>query len=117
MGVNKLSKAELGRNSYQHLVKAANTAASIREKLELDCVDIDYESLVADPMKHVKMIYDKVGLKYSDSDFARHEKFLDENSQHKFGKHEYSLDEWGLENESMEVAFDAYLNMEKNYLV
>lgn len=116
MGVNKLSKAELGRNSYQHLVEAANTAANIREKLNLHCVDIDYESLVADPLKYVKLIYDRIGLGYSDSDFRSHTKFLDENSQHKFGRHEYSLEDWGLEKENMECAFEAYLNMEKTIL-
>lgn len=116
MGVNKLSKNELGRNSYQHLVNAANTAADTRANTELHCVDIDYESLIEDPIKYIKLIYNELDLDYSDDDFAKHQKFLDENSQHKFGKHEYSLEEWGLDEESIENAFDGYLRMQRNYL-
>ncbi len=67
--------------------------------------DVYYEDLVADPIQTVRRVYDAFGMALSDEAVRRMRDHLDENPQHKHGKHHYSLEMFGLDTEMIRERF------------
>jgi hypothetical protein len=66
---------------------------------------VQYVDLVADPIGTVRRIYEHYGCDYSD-EFENHMKqWLADNRQHKHGAHRYSLEEYGLDAETVRSDF------------
>ncbi len=71
-------------------------------------LDVLYRDLIADPIAIVKRIYAHHGYPYSDEFEVNMKEWLDENRQHKHGKHRYSLEDFGLDAAKVDRGFEMY---------
>jgi hypothetical protein len=83
---------------------------SLMDKLPSDrIVDVQYGRIVSDMPGVVEEIYERRGLKLSREVAALMEQWGQENSQHRFGRLEYTLEEYGLSLNQIDTAFAGYL--------
>ena len=70
--------------------------------------DVAYLDLVRNPMGVVRQIYARLGEQLSPQAEAKMERFLAENPQGKWGRHKYSLADFGLQPEAIDEQFRFY---------
>lgn len=58
--------------------------------------DLQYTELIADPLGAVRQIYEYFGYPLSTATIEQMQGWLESNQQHKHGKHEYELEDFGL---------------------
>ena len=82
-----------------------------RENLSRDeqIIDLKFEDFVNDQVGSIRKIYDRFGWELSEVALERFRLFLDENPKDKHGKHEYSLDAFGLKEGEVNRQFSKYL--------
>lgn len=71
--------------------------------------DLYYEDLVADPLAAMRKIYAWLGWDFNAASEAGMAGWLAENPQNRFGKHDYSLSQWGFSRKDLEPYFADYL--------
>jgi hypothetical protein len=71
-----------------------------------DCI---YSELFSDPIAMVKKIYEKFRLEYTDEFEQRMKVYLENNKQGKYGRHKYSLEEYGFKAESVYGEYRDYM--------
>ena len=71
-------------------------------------LDIHYKKIVKDPIGTVEKIYNGFGLSLSDEAAARMRRYLDENPQHKYGAHRYTIEQFGLNENTERERFSTY---------
>ena len=77
--------------------------------------DVQYRDLLIDPIPVVKAIYHKFGLEYSKTFEERMRAWLQKNPQFVSGKYTYSIEEFGLNEETVTSKFNKYSEwVEKN---
>ncbi len=83
-----------------------------RKKLnkEDQIIDIQFEDFVKDQMGSVKNIYDKFGWELSYPTKEKIQKFLTNNPKDRHGIHNYSLEDFGLNEAEIEFLFKDYNN-------
>ncbi len=69
-----------------------------RQEQIFDCI---YEELFSNPIAMVKKIYQKFDLEYTEEFEERMKVYLEKNKQGKYGRHKYSLEEYGFNSESI----------------
>lgn len=72
----------------------------------LDCM---YTDLFSDPIAMVRKIYEKFSLVYTDEFEQRMKIYLENNKQGKYGRHKYSLKEYGFNGESVYQEYRDYM--------
>lgn len=89
----------------------ANRIMDFRDKYGEDkIIDVHYADLVEDPVGETKKLYAKLGDEWSSEAEAGVQKWVDDNPQNKFGKHEYKLAQYGVTMEQLEPLFERYLS-------
>jgi hypothetical protein len=77
-----------------------------REGQIFDCL---YADLFSDPIAMVKRVYVKFGLEYT-KEFEQNMKvYLENNKQGKYGRHKYSLEEYGFKAETVYQEYKNYM--------
>lgn len=71
--------------------------------------DLDYDELLADPIGSVRRIYGHFGYELTAGSVSCMQAWLSENQQHKHGKHDYTLESFGLTPERVDEAFADYV--------
>ena len=61
-------------------------------------------------MTIVKKIYEKFHIKYTEEFEQRMKIYLENNKQGKYGRHKYSLEEYGLDAQSLYQEFKEYMD-------
>ena len=77
------------------------------EKQIFDCV---YEEFFADPIAIVKKIYEKFNLLYTKEFEDRMKTYLENNQQGKYGRHKYSLEEYGFDADHLYQEYKEYMD-------
>jgi hypothetical protein len=77
------------------------------EEQIFDCV---YDDFFSDPIGMVKKIYQKFDLEYTEEFEERMTTYLENNKQGKYGRHKYSLQEYGFDADRLYVEFEEYMN-------
>jgi hypothetical protein len=72
------------------------------------CTDVAYLDLVRNPLGVVRRIYARLGEHLTPEAEAKMERFLAENPQGKWGRHSYSLANFGLQPEAIDEQFRFY---------
>lgn len=72
-------------------------------------IDVHYADLVNEPIATMKTLYAALGDDFTPAASAGMRGWLDDNPQNKFGRHEYKLDEFGLDERQVRAAFERYL--------
>jgi hypothetical protein len=80
-----------------------------KEDRVFDCI---YEELFSDPIEIVKRIYRKFDLEYTQEFEERMRLYLENNKQGRYGRHRYSLAEYGLNGESI---YQEYIDYMEHY--
>jgi hypothetical protein len=90
---NQVAKHWIRKNGYM-LSKALEFYGSNKEKI---FTDVLYKELIADPMKVLHTIYEDRGEKISPKLLSIFENANQQNPQGKYGKHEYDLSDFGVD--------------------
>ena len=72
-----------------------------------DCL---YAELFSDPITIVKKIYEKFHIRYTGEFEQRMKVYLEDNKQGKYGRHKYSLEEYGFDVQSLYQEFKEYMD-------
>lgn len=70
-----------------------------------------YDDLVSDPLGAMRRVYQWLGWDWTESTAQGMRTWLDENPQGRFGKHSYSLAQWGFTRKDLEPYFADYLKV------
>ena len=65
--------------------------------------------MMADPIAAMKQVYAWLGDEWTDAAAAGMNQWLADNPQNRFGKHAYSLEEWGFTRKELEPYVADYL--------
>lgn len=89
----------------------ANRIMDFRDRFGEDrIIDVHYADLVRDPVGETKKLYAKLGDEWTAEAEAGIQKWVDDNPQNKFGKHDYKLAQYGLGKDKLEPLFERYLS-------
>jgi hypothetical protein len=99
---------EIGRDWSRKVARMVDRALDSRTRHESAFIDVAYEDLVADPMREVGRIYEALGEALEPAAEEAMRALLATHGQHRFGKHSYRLDDFGLERRELEDRFAAY---------
>ena len=72
-------------------------------------VDSPYIDLIANPSAALKKIYEHAGLDWPAGHEGTIEAYLRDKPKGKFGKHEYTLEEYGLSEEMIRTTYADYI--------
>ena len=82
-----------------------------RDRAELgagiDVLDVSYLDIVSDPLAIAARIYERCGIRFTESSRRPMQTWLRDNQQHKHGRAVYSLDRYGLGGTDISQAFPA----------
>ena len=71
-------------------------------------LDVQYRDTVEDPLKQLRRICEWIGEPIDDEIARTMSGFLDENPQHKHGRHTYELSDFGLSAAQVRERFAGY---------
>ena len=71
---------------------------------------VSYSKLVKDPLAGVKEIYAHFGWEVTPQMMENMQRHIEENKQHKFGKHKYSLEEMGVSEDDLKEIVPEFLD-------
>ncbi len=74
-----------------------------------DFYNLYYDDMMADPIAQMRKIYAWLGDDYTPEAEAGQRAWLEANPQGRFGRHDYSLEKWGLTREQLEPYYSDYL--------
>lgn len=106
-------KHRFGRITEQFVAQSMNVPFEYRKKnpeKESQIFDCMYSELFADPIGMVKRVYKKFDLEYTPEFERRMRVYLANNQQGKYGRHKYSLEEYGFTPEQCLEAYRDYMN-------
>jgi hypothetical protein len=100
---------EVGPSAVDYCVRNLRKFFASTERLPSTLwTDVAYLDLVRNPMEVVRRIYARLGEHLTPEAEAKMERFLAENPQGKFGRHVYSLADFGFQSEAIEEQFRFY---------
>jgi hypothetical protein len=108
---NCLDRNELGAEVAQRWEKGARLAIQFREDnadLKERFFDVACADLVRKPMVVVQQIYEHFDMPLTEEAKGAMQRFLAEHPQNKYGVHEYSLGQYGLDDETERQRFRFY---------
>jgi hypothetical protein len=102
--------AYLGQNAKHQMREHVMRPLAVRDRLGDDrFFHLHYADLVSDPLATMRALYDWSGDDLSPETEAAMQAWLADNPQHKLGKAQYTLDEYGLSVDELEPVFAEYL--------
>jgi hypothetical protein len=107
-----LDVPQMARTNFDLLSIAAERALEARSQLPNEAfVDISYPDLLAHPIRCVQKIYQHFGLDFTSRFEQELQTYIASRPQHKFGVHQYSLQEFGLSEDEVEERFQRYAEL------
>jgi len=76
--------------------------------------NVEYKEMVKNPIEIIRGIYDQYGINFSQEAEQRMRNWLDNNKQHKHGRHRYSMEEYGLTEDDIKSNMGPYLDYFKS---
>lgn len=110
LAVNFTSE-QIGQVAFAYYRDALARNVAARKKLgHKQFIDIDYKDLIADPISCVRRIYQAAGAELEDATAEIMRTWLDEQakSRKNNSKHEYSLGDYGLDEDEVNEIFSEY---------
>ena len=101
----------LGENCSWQAVEHANRIMDFRDRFgEGRVIDVHYADLMQRPIETMRQLYAGLGDAFTPEAEASMTRWLDDNPQDKFGRHEYKLAQYGLTPEQVRGMFERYLS-------
>lgn len=99
----------IGQNCLYQATEHANRLMDFRDKFGEDrIIDVHYSELMSDPISAMRKLYGELGDDFTGAAESGMQTWLDDNPQNKFGKHEYKLEQYGLDVTTVKTAFERY---------
>ena len=76
-----------------------------------DVYHLYYDDMMTDPIGQMKNVYQWLEFSWTEEAETGMKQWLDENPQGRYGKHSYSLEEWGFTRQELEPYFADYLKV------
>ncbi len=76
---------------------------------EAQCLDVQYQELVRDPLRVIAAIYDALGLEWRADVAERIRVYLAARPQGRHGTHRYALEDFGLDRDDLDARYGAYM--------
>ncbi|WP_428309399.1 sulfotransferase family protein [Hydrocarboniphaga sp.] len=103
------SMTELGPHTLARTSAVNDRTIDLRERIgDARFVDIGYRALISDPLKAVGEIYERFGYDFTPAAQQAMRDWKDANPQHKRGKHQYTLEQFGLTGAAVDRHFARY---------
>ena len=101
---------EIGRTQLEIWAEAMRRYMEQRDRLagRVDVLDVPYPAIVGDAMGVIGETFRRAGIPVTPEAEAAMLAYADENPQHRFGRHEYSLERFGLTDDDIADRFGAY---------
>ncbi len=104
-----VNQAAIGREMAKYWEDALEKLLDSRNGLRSHAFfDVNYSDLVRDPIAVVRRIYSRLGIDLSSAVELRMRKFLESNSPARYGRHSYSLAEFGMSPVHLSGRFSSY---------
>lgn len=101
----------ISRNYPPQIAEHANRMIDIqRERPELKVYDLYYADVMRDPIGEMRKLYAYLGDDYTAEVEGGMREWLAENPQGKYGRHEYTLEQFGHSVDSLRPFFENYLS-------
>jgi hypothetical protein len=71
-------------------------------------VDVSYYDLIKDPIREVERIYGSAGMELTPDARSALEASRKVNKQHKYGRHKYALEDFGMTEDDVESRIASY---------
>ena len=104
----------VGKGALEGLGQIIEKSMFDRDQIELNpnsrvrFIDVMYEDIVKNPIETMRSVYAQCDLAWSHSIEQQTMAYLEENRQHRHGKHQHSLEDFGLKKEQVDQRFAAY---------
>lgn len=106
---SKVSPHEQGLTSLNSLREATTRLMLGRKSIpEKQIHDVSYLKLISDPVGCLRGIYQFAGYEFPDDMGERIHNYLAERTQNQYGRHRYTLEEFGMSREEIEHNFADY---------
>jgi hypothetical protein len=103
--------AWLGENYPWQALQHANRIMDYRERHGESCmIDVHYADLMRKPIETMRTLYQALGDEFTPAAEVAMRAWLAAEPQGKFGKHEYRLAEFGLDQQRLNKQFERYLS-------
>jgi hypothetical protein len=110
MGERAFDKRELGPVVMEYLARKMEKAMVHRDTLDSSRVlDISYHDFIDDSLATAEKVYGHFDMPLTDEVRSKLESYVAVHPMNRHGKHEYDLDEYGLDRGSILSRFSAYL--------
>lgn len=105
-----IDKVALGQNCKMQMREHVMRPLAVRERIgDEPFFDLHHADFVRDPMGQMRKLYEWDGLPFTQEVEDRMTAWLRDTPQHKLGKTQYTLDEYGLSVEELKPIFAEYL--------
>ena len=106
---DRVDPREVAAHWVRKIRRMVDRAAAVRAASDPGrFVDVSYYELLRDPIAQLKRIYDQAGMPLGDGTLRAAEDTVRRNPQHRYGRHVYDPESFGLTAESIERCFAAY---------
>ena len=104
--------ARVGRTWRDKCLHGIKAGTEFRDRRGPDdtVFDLQYAELMDDPVGSVERIYRHFGMELDDLGRRRMAAWMDENPQDRFGRHRYTLDQFGLSADEVREQFAPYVD-------
>jgi len=101
---------QLALGGFSYMLNRVIEQRRTGELPEDQFVDSHYLDLIEDPVAAIGKIYDRAGLEWPQGHDERIRAYLRDKPKGKFGKHQYSLEEYGLDEQTIRSTYTAYVD-------
>lgn len=100
---------EIASHWHRKVLRMIQVTEAVRSKCEVDrFMDVSYYSLIADPIEQLQKIYQWIGIDFDDQALKCAEQYIKTNPKNRFGRHSYSMRDFGLTEEDVEKSISGY---------
>jgi len=100
---------QLALGGFSYMLNGVMDMRKSSELPDSQFVDSHYLDLIADPVAAIQKIYRLAELEWPRGHDDRIRGYLRDKPKGKFGKHQYSLDEYGLNSQAIDEAYARYV--------
>jgi hypothetical protein len=106
---DRVDPNEIGEQFSTKAIRAVERSMEARKRLPASSfLDVQYQDVISDPLKEIRRVYDFIDIDLTDATQTKMQQWLHANSQTKHGVHDYKLEDFGLQRETLAPHFEAY---------
>ena len=106
---NSYDKEEIGHHWANKLAKVLNHCMKISKLNKENFLDLEFNKMIKDPISEMTEVYNFIEEDFTDQAENAMKAWKEEN-QHEMGAHQYSLEEFNLDNSFIDENFSEYIN-------